>query len=311
MSNSEANKFKCLICDAECGIRGFGMHLKHKHQMTYKDYHDAYLKKEGEGVCLTCGGETAFLKGNYNQFCSIICTNKNSHRTIKRTETYILTLKDNPEIAERRNEKLKQIWANNPDIAKCMSDKSKETYRKNPEISKRRAIKQKQTLKDNPEIVERRVIKQKRTLKDNPEITENGLEKRRETYRNNPEIMDKLSISVRNYYKSITENDTEESHYFYIMENQTKPIIKIGLCSESSLKRRTKEITGDFGESKHVLLLKASYKKIDELETFLHGYFKEHCRVQPEKKSGRTEWFDIKIMEEAIELASSKLEQIT
>ncbi len=133
------------------------------------------------------------------------------------------------------------------------------------------ARKNSKTLADNPERVKNRIEVYKKTLKGNPEININRAEKTRQTLQDNPEIeqrrRDNLSIGHRNYYKSITKNESNESHYLYLIENQTKSIIKIGLCSEKWLKRRLKDISRDFGESKPVLLLKASYKKIDELET--------------------------------------------
>lgn len=179
----------------------------------------------------------------------------------------------------------------------------------NPEIKERRIEIYSQTLKDNPEIVENRKETRKQTMTDNPEIEKMKTEKRLETLKNNPDIMIEsgkaTSIGLRNYHKSLHKNDSEETHYLYIMENQTKPIIKIGLTLESQLKTRMNRINNVFGESKQVLLLKGTYKNIDELETFLHDYFNEHCKVQP-IGCGKTEWFDKKIMAEAIELASAK-----
>ena len=168
--------------------------------------------------------------------------------------------------------------------------------RSNPIILKKKAVKRGETFKNNPELEKRRIENRLATIKNNPIIEER--------WRNN------LSIAHRNYHKSLHENDSKETHYLYIMENKTKPIIKIGLCSEKSLERRTREIIGDFGKSIPVLLLKGTYKKIDELETFLHDHFNEYCKVQP-FGGGRTEWFDEKIMAEAIEIASAKIEQIS
>jgi hypothetical protein len=102
------------------------------------------------------------------------------------------------------------------------------------------------------------------------------VEKSQKTMRENPKIREeggkKLSIALRKFYKFLYENDTEETHYLYIMENYTKPIIKIGICAERRIEGRTNTISRDFGESKPVLLLKSTYKKIFGIESYLHEY---------------------------------------
>lgn len=227
----------------------------------------------------------------------------------KRLKTY----EDNPSIRKNQSEKYKKMLADNPEIMKRSAERRLKTYEENPEIMKGQTKAFRETMKSNPEIQERRNNAHKRTLRNNPDIMKNIIRKSRETIKNNPDIeerrLEKLSISLRNFYKTLYENASEKSHYLYIMENQIKPIIKIGICSEKRLKGRTETISRDFGESKPVLLLKSSYKKIDDLESFLHDYFKEQCVVQKEKKSGRTEWFDKQILAEAIELASAKLSE--
>lgn len=181
---------------------------------------------------------------------------------------------------------------NNPETNKKITEKIKQTHANNPEIAINASKKRKQTFADNPEIMKVATEKRKQTLLSNPEIEE---ERRK-----------KSSITHRNNYKSLQENHSKETHCLYIMEHQYKPIIKIGLTLERQLRERTNRINNDFGECQTILLLKGTYQKIDELETFLHNYFNEHCKVQPKGK-GRTEWFDKEIMAEAIELASAKI----
>lgn len=330
MSNQEI--IICQICNTESGIRGFGMHLKHKHQLSYKEYYDAYLKKEGEGICMTCGCETKFFRGNYKSFCSNKCIGNNSEVNERRGKNISKTLRDNPEIVENRKEICRQTLADNPEIIKNRIEVRKRTMKDNPEIEEERKEKFKQTLADNPEIminaarknsktladnpeiVKNRIKVYKKTLKDNPEINTKRAEKTRQTLVDNPEIEQRrknnLSIAHRNYYKSISNPDSKEIHCLYIMENLTKPIIKIGFCSEKTIEKRSTDICRDFGESKLILILKASHKSVNELETYLHDYFNEHCMVQP-KGYGRTEWFDVQIKEEAKLIASSKLEQFS
>lgn len=61
--------YKCLICDLE--LKTIGKHLKTKHNLTYKDYYDLYLKKENEGLCFSCGLEAKFDYRHhyYNEYC--------------------------------------------------------------------------------------------------------------------------------------------------------------------------------------------------------------------------------------------------
>lgn len=74
------DKVKCLICEQESSPKSFHSHLKHKHNMTTKEYYDKFLKTEGDGICLTCGTETKFLGilRGYRKFCpNKACINQN------------------------------------------------------------------------------------------------------------------------------------------------------------------------------------------------------------------------------------------
>lgn len=296
MSNQEI--IICQICERELNNnRSLANHLRYNHpEFSSKKYYDTFFKKEGEGICLACGGETKFHRSKYRKFCSKTCSN------------------NNPDVIKKKTEVRKQTMKVNPEISKKCAEKRKKTLNNNPEIEKKRIENYKKTLADDSSIVENRKEAYLQTLMDNPEINIKRAEKTRQTLVDNPEKEAErgknISIALRNYNKSLHENHSEENHYLYIIAHQTKPIIKIGLTNEKYLQRRITDISRDFGESKPVLLLKSTHKNVDELETFLHDYFKDRCKVQPEKKSGRTEWFDIKIMEEAKLIASSKLEQL-
>lgn len=64
----------CLICNEE--FKYLGRHVKNAHGLINKQYYDSYLKKEGEGVCSTCGKETPYLarlKRGYQKTCSFRC----------------------------------------------------------------------------------------------------------------------------------------------------------------------------------------------------------------------------------------------
>lgn len=77
-------KLICAICGAEFSTTG-GHPLK-KHGITNKEYYDTYLKKEGEGICKSCGKPTKFLgitKG-YSKYCSTKCSNSSDEVKNKR-----------------------------------------------------------------------------------------------------------------------------------------------------------------------------------------------------------------------------------
>lgn len=59
----------CLVCGSS-GWQRLGRHLKKDHAMTQQEYYDAYLKKDGEGLCIECGDLTTFEKNEYKRFCS-------------------------------------------------------------------------------------------------------------------------------------------------------------------------------------------------------------------------------------------------
>jgi hypothetical protein len=143
---------------------------------------------------------------------------------------------------------------------------------------------------------------------DNPTVEKQRIEKTTQTMKNNPELetrrRDNISISRRKYFKSLSENNSIESHYLYLMQHQTKPIIKIGLTNEKNLQRRIHDLSRDFGDCKPIFLVKDTYKKIDELESYLHDYFKDHCKIQP-SGGGRTEWFDECILEDVKDILTS------
>ena len=79
----------CKICNREFKtIFSFTGHLRN-HSMTSKQYYDKYVRKEGEGICPTCGKETNFnsFTEGYHKFCSISCLNKSDYHKEKSKET--------------------------------------------------------------------------------------------------------------------------------------------------------------------------------------------------------------------------------
>ena len=322
----------CQICTKHLNKNGLPNHLKFVHNLNMKSYYDSYIKFENEDICShpECFNLTNFfgLTKGYGDHCSKTCNATNPQLAKKRGAKGSKTKKDNPEIMKKTIEKVKETHRKNPDIAKNRTIKRMKTEANNPDIQKRRVKSYLQTIKDDPEIMLLLHEKRLKTFNDNPEIIKNATKKRLETEKNNPEIALKrakkarqtmndnpeieerrrknISISHRNYYKTLQKNYSEENHYLYIMENLTKPIIKIGLCHERTLRKRTTTISRDFGESKPILLLKNTHENIDKLESFLHDHFKEYCKVQP-KGDGRTEWFDECILEEVKDILFNPL----
>ena len=78
----------CLICNQYlANFKAFPGHLTAKHHMTTKEYYDAYLKQENEGICPVCGNETRFININkgYKEFCSLKCATP--YATARQKET--------------------------------------------------------------------------------------------------------------------------------------------------------------------------------------------------------------------------------
>lgn len=69
---------KCQVCEKECKtIRSLGNHIV-KYHGNLKEYYDKFLKKESEGVCKACGGDTKYYRLNvgYRTTCSQKCSRK-------------------------------------------------------------------------------------------------------------------------------------------------------------------------------------------------------------------------------------------
>lgn len=77
------DKVYCHICKRD--IVGYSTisaykllsnHFKRYHkELTHKEYYDKYVRKDGEGVCTTCGKETGFisLRYGYKKVCNYSC----------------------------------------------------------------------------------------------------------------------------------------------------------------------------------------------------------------------------------------------
>lgn len=126
---------KCYICGKEYHNKGISHHITKLHKITVKEYYDKYLKKDGEGICPTCGKETQFLEitTGYRKFCCPRCAqlNKETREKYKATclEKYGV---ENPYQSEENKKKiretnLKRLGVEYPGQSKKCVDKRKQT----------------------------------------------------------------------------------------------------------------------------------------------------------------------------------------
>lgn len=67
--------FICLIDSKEFMSKAaFWRHIRNKHGLVPKEYHDNYMKGPGDGVCLHCHQETYFDASSYRRFCGVKCS---------------------------------------------------------------------------------------------------------------------------------------------------------------------------------------------------------------------------------------------
>lgn len=259
MSNNITTNQICQICDLE--VKNLGYHVSKKHKIKAKEYYDQYLKINTEDICnnKSCDNQSKFhnLKFGYKPYCSQKCCNSDI------------------ELSKQKVLKRKQTYNDNPEIQLRVSNKLKENYKENPNLNN--SIKRLKTFKENPKIIEKLIEKRNQTYKENPGLLKS--------------ISDKISISKRNHYNDLRDNNID--YYLYLIKHKIKPIFKIGITS--CIKNRFYRINLHFGECEIIHLMKDNYDKISKLENYLHEHFNEYCRVQP-TGDGRTEWFDNSIL---------------
>lgn len=77
---SKEGRIKCELCGNLCkNLRYLRTHLSNVHKVDTIEYYDKYLKKPGEGICLTCGKPTKLYRfaDGYQKFCNISCAQQN------------------------------------------------------------------------------------------------------------------------------------------------------------------------------------------------------------------------------------------
>jgi len=179
---------KCEICKKNFKNNvGLGVHIN-KHNINSKEYYDMYLKKDGEGICPTCGKSTKYLcfaKG-YAKHCSNKCT-YNDLVVREKTEQTMLSRygTSNVYASEYGKQKIKETKLNRyNDIWYHNTEKAVESYKK---TVKNRSIEQTQAIGK----------KISNTFYNLPE------EKKCERTK-------KISNSQKNYYNSLSEEEHKE-----------------------------------------------------------------------------------------------------
>ena len=135
----ELSNLVCKICRRKfSNFIGLSGHIK-KHKIQLEDYYLKYLKKDCEGICLTCGKKTNFsgLPGGYCKFCSSKCraNNKEIKDQLIRTNLKnrgISNPSQSKEVQKKKEEtNLKNHNVKYPMQSKEIQKKSKHTNLKN------------------------------------------------------------------------------------------------------------------------------------------------------------------------------------
>ena len=127
--------FECKICgrkDFE-KITSLTTHIQFHHKdYTAQSYYDKFLKKEGEGVCKTCGKPTKFrtLLAGYSLFCSNKCVWQDPEVKAKRAESISKLTEE-----QVREWRLKNIESHKNADGKCISYEELERRQKRSEES--------------------------------------------------------------------------------------------------------------------------------------------------------------------------------
>ena len=125
--------FECKLCDSTFEkITALTTHIQFRHkEYTTQTYYDKFFKKEGEGLCKTCGKPTRFrtLFAGYSLFCSNKCVWQDPEVKAKRAES----------ISKLTEEQVSEWWKKN--IASRRNSEgyciTKEEAEKRAEISKK------------------------------------------------------------------------------------------------------------------------------------------------------------------------------
>ena len=106
-------------------------------------------------------------------------------------------------------------------------------------------------------------------------------------------------MRLREFYTRANQNPSTEKHYIYLVSHASIPIVKIGVAT--NIERRMASLQAAFGPVKIIKAVETTYAVALATELKMHKQFKQQCNVQP-SGSGRTEWFNECITEDAIQI---------
>jgi hypothetical protein len=130
---------KCEICGEVTQYTDYSKfsqhHLKPIHNINFQSYYDRFYKTLNEGMCITCGKSTSFLKSKnkgYARFCSSVCALKDpdlkcqatKKRISKEIETYGMPFISTPLYVQKTKRTKKRKYG---DEKWCNPDKIKST----------------------------------------------------------------------------------------------------------------------------------------------------------------------------------------
>ena len=125
---------KCEICNKEVKSKGFSTHIRLRHNLSCQKYYDTYIKKDGEGLCKTCGNVTNFksIKYGYCTHCCNKCAQLDPKVKEKKAQTCIAKYGvDNAYKSEEIKLKIKQTCKDryNVDSVLKLDEVRQKTYK--------------------------------------------------------------------------------------------------------------------------------------------------------------------------------------
>lgn len=129
----------CKICGLPFSANAFGMHIKHKHKLSGKEYYHKYINTNPDaGKCKICGKETYFFGvfRGYRPYCSDLCAGKDPYirKKIEATNLANCGAKCNLSTKENREKQYatceKKYGNKFLQKTQAVKDKAKETNRR-------------------------------------------------------------------------------------------------------------------------------------------------------------------------------------
>ena len=124
-----SNQTECVECGYVCHKNYFGSHLRVKHNKSFQEYYDLYLRKQDEGKCLICKKSTSFRQGGvgYLKTCSRKCAYVFSSAMLQKTEGVKNRFELQPIKEKSKQTLLQKYGVDNPSKLQDVKDKKKAT----------------------------------------------------------------------------------------------------------------------------------------------------------------------------------------